>query len=119
MEISGPIVPDADDVASITDEHAREMLALLTDIGYLERCQAIGVAPESGRRPRTVEQRERLAARLTRELADTRGTYESCVDLYDEAFGAEAARQFDQWVRISCQAVDSSESPKRQVTLFD
>ena len=72
MEVSGPIVPDAEDVASITEEHAREMVALLTDIGYLERCQAIGVAPESGRQPRTDEHRERLAARLTKELADTR-----------------------------------------------
>jgi hypothetical protein len=119
MEVDGPIVPDAEDVDSITEEHAREMLVLFTEIAYLQRCQAVGIVPESGRRPRTEEQHERLAARLTKVLADFRDKYEQCLDLYEQAFGAEAARQLDVWVRTSCQAVDWADTPQRQIHLFD
>jgi hypothetical protein len=119
MEVGGPIVPDAEDVASITEEHAREMLVLLADITYLERCQAAGVLPESGRRPRTEEQRERFAARLTKELAYIRNKYEQCVDLYEQAFGADAARQLDHWVRASIQTAGATEIQKQQSRLFD
>jgi hypothetical protein len=119
MEVGGPIVPDAEDVASITEEHAREMLALLADIAYLERCQAVGILPESCRRPRSEEQRQRLATRLTKELTYIRDKYEQCIDLYEQAFGADAARQLDHWVRTHNQAPASIETPKQQRCLFD
>jgi hypothetical protein len=118
MEVGGPIVPDAEDVASITEEHAREMAALLADIAYLQRCQVVGVSPNSGRSPRTEVERERLDARLTKELADARRKYEACFDLYEEAFGEDAARQLVDWIRASCPAMDLTENSKRQTTLF-
>src|SRR5205807_10363107 len=86
IEVGGPVVPDTNDVASITEEHARQMAVLLTDLAYLERCSTLGVAPESGRRPRTNEARERLAARLAKDVRETRCKYELCVDLYEQAF---------------------------------
>lgn len=48
-EDSGPIVPDAQHVAALTEEHAREVAALLTDLAYLGRCRTLGIEPKSGR----------------------------------------------------------------------
>ena len=119
MEVGGPIVPEAEDIASLTQEHAREMSVLLVEIAYLERCQSTGTVPESGRRPRTDEERERLAVRLSKELADSRCKYELCVDVYEQAFGEEAARQLDDSVRAFSQAGSSTERQKLQSTLFE
>jgi hypothetical protein len=106
-------------VAAITEKHAGEMVALLTDVAYLERCPTLGIAPETGRRSRSDERQARLMARLATAIAESRGKYESCVDLYDEAFGDEAARQLDEWVRAACRASSLAEAPLAQCHLFD
>jgi hypothetical protein len=116
QEPAGPVVPDSDDVAALTYEHACEMQALLADYAYLSRCQRLGVAPATGRPPRGDIQssHERLAAEIRRTLL----RYYDCLAVYEEAFGPDAAFQLDEHVRAA-MAASPEKPPQVQQMLFD
>lgn len=96
---AGPIEPDEEEVASLTSEHANEMMSLLTDLAAVEDGLRTGRDPRSGKLPRTPETRRRLAERLPAEQTRLREAYADALAVYAEAFGDEAAAALDAWVR--------------------
>ena len=96
---AGPIEPDEEDVASLTTEHANEMMGLLLDLAAVEDSLRTGRDPRTNKLPRTPETRARLAERLRAERSRLQDAYADALAVYTEAFGDEAAAPLDGWVR--------------------
>lgn len=97
--ITGPVEPDADEVAALTEQHAHEMLVLLADGNAIEDSIRNGSDSRTGRVPRTPEARTRLAEFLQAEARRLSTAYADAVAAYAEAFGDDAAQALDIWVR--------------------
>ena len=76
-DLEGPSNPCPEQVREITVEHVAEMIGLLRDIDYHERCASVGVHPVTARRPRKREGREDLSAFIEDRLENLRGQYEA------------------------------------------
>lgn len=112
------IVPSMDDARTLTEEHARELLCILNDVGHLQTCERHGVDPVSGRAPRGEDRRHALRQRLARETAALLAHYDDALAAYADAFGWEAAEALDQFVRATCADDPQQPAPLRQQELF-
>jgi hypothetical protein len=113
----GLIVPDAEDVRAMTEEHARELVITLSELDHLRRCAHYPIDPVSGKTPRSEEGRERLVNRLNNQAAQLEQHYEDVLAAYADGFGLEAADSLDRVVRENCDDA-SSELPLLQRNLF-
>ncbi len=103
---AGPIEPDEEDVASLTTEHANEMMGLLADLAAVEDGLRTGRDPRTGKLPRTPETRARLAERLRTERVRLQEAYADALAVYAEAFGDDAAAALNAWVhRLAAEGV--------------
>lgn len=103
----GPINPDDEAVAAITEEHAREMLSTLADMQAVEEGLRTGHDPRTGRTPRTPESRERLAEFLAREKQRLQNAYGDALAAYAQGFGDQATAALDRWVRMNLAGTPS------------
>lgn len=97
--VTGPVEPDADEVAALTEQHADEMIVLLADCNAINDSIRNGCDPHTGRVPKTAEARTRLAESLNGEVCRLSNAYADAVAAYAEAFGDDAAQALDVWVR--------------------
>ncbi|TWT44364.1 hypothetical protein RAS1_07780 [Phycisphaerae bacterium RAS1] len=97
--VNGPVEPDVDEVAALTEQHADEMIVLLADCNAIEDSIRDGCDPRTGRVPKTPEARTRLAESLQAEAHRLSTAYADAVAAYAGAFGDEAAQALDVWVR--------------------
>lgn len=114
---SGAIHPDREEVQALTEEHAHEKIALLRDLSHLEWCQRHSVDPSTDR-PLKARQQARVEQQVRRAIEDLVDHYESCVAVYAEAFGDEAASKLDTCVRRFVESHRSEETPHVQRFLF-
>ncbi len=96
---AGPHEPDGEEVQSITAEVAREMTVLLADLQSVEEAIRTGEDPRTGNAPRTPETQARLRAFLEREAPRLATHYRDTFAAYANAFGEDAAKALDLWVR--------------------
>lgn len=99
-EETGPITPDAEQVASLVREQAFELLGVILDLHAAQEGIHSGVDPRTGRLPRTAAQRTELQRRLrdsTRRLSQSR---DDLLAVYADAFGEENARLLDDYVHL-------------------
>jgi len=96
---AGPIEPDEEEVASLTAEHANEMVALLADLAAVEDGVRTGRDPRTGKLPRTPQTRTRLAQRLQTECVRLQEAYADALAVYADAFGDAAADALNAWIR--------------------
>jgi len=108
---AGPIEPDAEEVASITTEHAHEMTALLIELAAVEASLRSGCDPGTGRPPRTEQGRTRLMERLEAKRPRLQQSYADAVAAFAEAFGDQAASALDAWVRKVAASAGASAGP--------
>ena len=87
----GVIVPSVEDVRSMTEEHARELLCLTLDVLQLKRCWLHGVDPTTGKVPRGEARRSAVRERLAHEAERLEQRYEDMIAAYAEGFGWSAA----------------------------
>lgn len=113
----GLVVPDADDVRAMTEEHARELRVILSELDHVNRCARHGIDPVSGKLPRGEERREALTKRLQSQAAQFAEYYEDALAAYADGFGWEAAAALDRFVRENCDQ-PSPEPPLVQRNLF-
>lgn len=99
LEISGPLEPDAEQVAALVDEHAHELRALLNEAEALREAIRSGTDPHSGRLYRDAHAAAQAAERRTVELRRVESNYTDALAAYEEGFGSEAAQRLDEWVR--------------------
>ena len=102
---AGPIEPDEEEVASLTVEHANEMVAPLADLAAVEDGLRTGRDPGSGKTPRTPETRTRLANRLRHERVRLQESYADAVAVYEGAFGNSAAGALEEWSRAQLNRI--------------
>lgn len=95
---AGPYSPTAEHVRSVTEEHAREMLSVLADLGWLERCAGERFDPQTGAVPRGSRGTDRINS-LPNKINRFRQFYDDLLAVYEEAFGDQAAGDLDRFVR--------------------
>ncbi len=95
----GSLRPGTEEIASMTEEQARDLLSILCDIRHLERCLRRHLNPHSGQPLRSWEIRERIEASMHAGLANLRNHYKACLGAYEDAFGPSAAEALDGCVR--------------------
>lgn len=99
MTDSGPMEPTQEEIEAITEEHARELIAILADTQAVDDSIRTGEDPRSGKLPTTDETREKLREFLAKEEPRLKNTYHSALSSYRDAFGEQGARALDLWVR--------------------
>lgn len=108
---SGPYRPTKEHVRSLTEEHAREMLGVLSDLTWLKRCASEGLDPKTGARPQSRSGRERIE-RIPDEAKRFRQSYEDLLAVYQEGFGEQAAGALDSYMRSLIEAEPREEQRK-------
>jgi len=96
---AGPIEPDEDEIQAITAEQARELMSLLADLQSVEDALRTGEDPRTGKVPKTPETQTKLREYLEREAPRLATAYGDSLAAYTNAFGDDAARRLDFWVR--------------------
>lgn len=105
FETTGPIEPDAEQVAALVHEHANELIGLLEDSGALRNAIRTGTAPETGRSYRDADAVAKAADRHAAELQRIETSYSDALAAFEEGFGPEATRRLDEWVRAEVAGV--------------
>jgi len=90
---------EPENVKSIHEEHAREMLATLNDLEAVLDARRRGVDPRNNKAPMLAEARERLRKFFETEPVRLERNYQNLLGVYEEVFGDEAAGAFDKAVR--------------------
>jgi hypothetical protein len=93
-----PSDAEPENLATIHDEHAREALALLSEIDALSDAKVHGVDPKTGKKPRTEKQRIALERLYAEEPTRLQHAFDVLMDVYAEVFGDEAGLAFRQAV---------------------
>lgn len=95
----GPIDPDEEEVRALTDEHGRELVAILADLQSVEDASRTGEDPRTGKPPRTPEAEAKLREFLEQEGPRLKSAYAAALDAYARGFGEAAAAALDTWAR--------------------
>ncbi len=96
MEESGPVIPDAEQIALLVREHAEELLNTIMDIDALQDGIRRGIDPRTGRAPKTEAQRIKLDEFLKRAELRLQRTRDDALAVYADAFGDENARVLEE-----------------------
>lgn len=95
----GPIEPDDEEIRGMTEEHGRELVAILAEIQAVEDARRTGEDPRTGKLPRTPEAEVKLREFLDQEEPRLRSAYAASLDAYARGFGPEATAALDSWAR--------------------
>lgn len=106
--VDGPVNPDAEEVAAMTEEHANELVGLLGEIATVEDCVRDGRSPRTGKLPKDSNAKARLSDELRGELSRLKTSYADAITVYAEAFGEQAALALDEWARKAHAGTDRS-----------
>jgi hypothetical protein len=117
MTTAGPLCPDESEIREITEEHARQMISLLAGLKHFQRCERFQLDPDSAK-SLSPQKHAALAPSIQREIADYTCQYQSCVVVYELAFGQEASKALDAAVERFVDTQFPQESPKIQRGLF-
>ena len=100
--LNGTLQPEdaePENLASLHEEHARHVLALLHDLDAVMDARRSGVDPRTGKAPRTAKQREALEKLFKEEPSRLEREFDTLIDVYEEVFGAVAADAFRKAIR--------------------
>jgi hypothetical protein len=101
--IDAGIISDEDTtpeaIQAIHDEHAREALAVLHDLDAVLDARRRGVDPRNNKAPTLQPAKERLEKFFVTEPARLEHWFQNLMDVYEQAFGAEAADAFNKALR--------------------
>jgi hypothetical protein len=90
---------EPENVKGLHEEHARHALVILSDLDSVLDARRMGVDPSTGRPPRTENQRQRLDVLFRDEPRQLEHAFNVLMDVYEEAFGDEAADAFRKAIR--------------------
>jgi hypothetical protein len=88
-----------ENVRALHEEHARELLMVLHDLDAVLDARRLGVDPATGRPPRTDGAKDRLQRLFATEPDRLERWWQTLMDTYEEAFGADAADAFGKALR--------------------
>lgn len=99
LDVTGPIEPDAEQIAALVSEHANELIALLGEAEALREAIRTGTDPRTGRAYRDSGTTLKAAERNTAELRRVERSYSDALAAFEEGFGVDATQALDEWVR--------------------
>lgn len=111
LDLDGPIVPDREQIETLTYEHANELIILLADSQVLEDAIRLEYDPATGRTPPAPEARQSLLARLDKEWKKLLQAYDDAIGAYGDGFGEAAVEALDKWVRKTLADGDQKPEP--------
>jgi hypothetical protein len=100
--LNGTLQPEdaePENLAALHEEHARHAMTILHDLDAVMDARRMGVDPRSGKAPRTDKQREALEQLFKHEPPRLQREFDILIDVYEEAFGPEAADAFHKAIR--------------------
>lgn len=83
-----------ENLASVHQEHAREMLAILSDLDTLKEAQQTGIDPRTGKRPGSPKAKQSLQKHLGDATSRLQNASDALLEVYQAAFGWDAANAF-------------------------
>jgi len=95
-----------ENLRALHEEHANHALMLLSDLHAVMDARRAGVDPRTGAKPRTPKQQEALQKLFDQEPKRLEHAFEVLIDVYEEAFGAEAADAFRKAIRARHAGVE-------------
>jgi len=95
-----------ENLRALHEEHANHALMLLSDLHAVMDARRAGVDPRTGAKPRTPKQQEALQKLFEQEPKRLEHAFEVLIDVYEEAFGAEAADAFRKAIRARHAGVE-------------
>ncbi|QDV90755.1 hypothetical protein RAS2_18380 [Phycisphaerae bacterium RAS2] len=95
----GPIEPDDEEIRGMTEEHGRELVAILADIQAVQDARRTGEDPRTGKQPRMPEAEIKLREFLDQEEPRLRSAYAAALEAYARGFGPQATAALDSWTR--------------------
>lgn len=95
----GTLTPGPEEVASLTEEQARELLSTLCDLRHLNRCLERHLNPHTWQPLRSWEIRKRIERSMRQGVENLEARYAASLDAYVTAFGTEAGEELDACVR--------------------
>ena len=113
----GDLRPTPEHVASLTSEHALELLNTLLDKLHLASCLKKDAHPATGRPLTGYKHAAAMREQLATEVARLADHYVACLDVYETAFGTEATEQLKACVEQVAETYLAASVP-RQRTLF-
>ncbi len=88
-----------ENIRSLHEEHARDLLATLQELDIILDARRRGVDSRTGKVPRTEKSREHLRHFHKVEPERLERAFNSMLEVYEEAFGPEAAHAFNRFIR--------------------
>lgn len=86
-------------LASLHEEQINTCLAALTDLEVIHDARRRGVDPKTGKKPRNQSKQRELHDSLSQEIMRIEHWQHTLLETYEGAFGTEAARAFDKYIR--------------------
>ncbi len=88
-----------ENLKALHQEHAQHALILLSDLDAVLDARRLGVDPHTGKPAKNTKHRERLENLFRNEPTRIEHEFEVLMDVYEEAFGAEATDAFRKAIR--------------------
>jgi hypothetical protein len=118
--IDAGVISDEDatpeNVRAIHDEHARELLAVLSDLDTVLDARRLGVNPRNNKKPMLQPAKERLQKFFETEPDRLQRWWQNQMDVYETAFGAEAADAFGKAIRAWHAGIEVTAEQPHAVT---
>lgn len=109
----GSLSPSRDEIAAMTEEHARESLSTLCDLRHLRRCLRRKLNPHTRRPVQVRDVWERIEASMQQGVTNLEQHYAACLDAYASAFGIPACDTLDTCVRELLERPEFALDPKQ------
>lgn len=107
----GTFTPSPAEVASLTEEQARELVSTLCDLGHLRRCLGRHLNPHTRLPLRSWEIREKIERSMRQGVENLEARYAASLDAYVAAFGAIAGEELDRCVHRLLQRPEFALEP--------
>ncbi len=107
--VFGNDVPDAAATAAVHQELGGELSFILRQLKAIDDAKTQGIDPGTGRSPRGIAARERLAEFFGTETERFQRRWDSLIESYANGFGQGAANQFASHLRLVTDATSASD----------
>lgn len=86
-------------IKGVHDETAIDLIQTLRSLDVVKDAEARGIDPNTGKPPRTENAKTQLRERIAEAKQELTQHFDDMLGSYEDAFGRDAARQFEKYVR--------------------
>lgn len=108
-------VPEGGELEAIKGVHnetAIDLIQTLRSLEVVKDAEARGVDPNTGKPPRTENAKTQLRERIAEAKQELTQHFDDMLGSYEDAFGQDAARQFEKYVREQAEYAETKSEPR-------